>query len=60
MIEREPLQMSDIKKLKTLSKKDIENDEEWRSAPILMTSNRERVDFTVQTVPMLAELKNQH
>eukprot|EP00957_Ditylum_brightwellii_P150532 11462464-Ditylum_brightwellii.AAC.1 len=60
MNEGEPLQMSDIKKLKTLRKIDIENDEEWCLAPILVTSYRERVDLTDQSVPMFAELKNQH
>jgi len=60
MTEEKSLQMSDIKKLKTLSKIDIENDEEWRSAPILVTSNRERIALTAQSAPMFAELKNQH
>eukprot|EP00957_Ditylum_brightwellii_P060264 4576425-Ditylum_brightwellii.AAC.1 len=60
MTEGEPLQIPDIKKLKTLSKIDIENDEECRSAPILVTSNREKVHLTAQSAPMFAELKNQH
>eukprot|EP00957_Ditylum_brightwellii_P001129 89414-Ditylum_brightwellii.AAC.1 len=60
MAEGEPLQMSDNKKLKTLSKIDIENDEECQSVPILVTTNRERVDWTAQNASMFAELKNQH
>eukprot|EP00957_Ditylum_brightwellii_P140070 10672947-Ditylum_brightwellii.AAC.1 len=60
MTKGEPLQMSDIDRLKTLSKSDIDIDEEWHSAPIMVTSNRETIDLTAQSTPRLAELKNEH
>eukprot|EP00957_Ditylum_brightwellii_P114723 8748081-Ditylum_brightwellii.AAC.1 len=60
MTKEEPLQMSDIDRLKNLIKSDIDIDEEWHSAPIMLTSNRERIDLTAQHAPRFAELKNEH
>ena len=60
MSQGKDLSHKDLANFPCLSQKDFEDDQEWKFAPVVVTSNQERLEFIFKKAKQFAALKGKH